>query len=122
MSTYVLTIQLTEDGVPLSGFPVQKSLTTTENGGKQVFTRANADGTFTELPIDELGVINLLYLTGNEAFAVRLNDQSDGEIPINSGGILLLFDCAIPSDATSKAALENDSGNTVTVTMIAGGA
>lgn len=122
MSTiYQVTVDIKEDGVRLPGFPVVKSVTVTESKGKQVFSRADATGVYTELPLEELAGVNVLFVQADQAVALRFNDQSDADLPLNQNGILLLVDGGIPSGATNKAALENDSGSATTVTMVSGG-
>ena len=121
MATFAITVTVTEDGVTLPGYPITKSKVVTETKGRQQFSRPNAASTYTDLPLGELGDVNVLVVTADQATSVRLNDQSNGSIPLNSGGLLILFDAAIPSGATSKASLENASGSAATVTMVAGG-
>jgi len=120
-TTYVVTIDIKEDGQRLSGFPMVKTVTVAETKGKQVISRADADNTFTELPVQELGSIELLLVTADQAFNLRFNDQSDSNLPVSSGGLVLLVDCDIPSGASNKVALENESGSAAAVTVLSGG-
>lgn len=121
MAVFQVTVDIKEDGVKLPGFPIVKSVTVTESKGKQVFIRADATGVYTELPLEELGGVSVLLVQADQAVALRFNDQSDSDLPLNANGLLLLVDAGIPSGATNKAALENDSGSNANVTMVAGG-
>lgn len=121
MATFQVTIDIKEDGVKLPGFPIVKSVTTTETSGKQSFVRSDASGVYTELPIAELAGVSVLFVQATQATALRFNDQSDSDLPLNANGVLLLVDAAIPSVATNKAAIENASGSDATVVMVAGG-
>lgn len=121
MPVFNLTINFTEDGQPLPGFPIVQSKSVPESQGKQTISRPDDTGVYTELPLGELGVVSVLYVTADQPVALRFNDQTDGDLPLNAGGIMLLFDGNIPDTATLKAALENDSGSVATVTVISGG-
>lgn len=115
---FVLTAK--EDGQTLPGFPLTVSVTTTESLGRNTVERANAVGYF-ELPLGDLDGVSVLFVRADQDTNLRFNDQSDGGLPINANGYLLLVDGAIPSGATSKASIENNSGNTATITQIAAG-
>lgn len=121
MPIYQLTVNLTEDGTPLNGFPIVQSKTVAESKGRQTVIRPDAAATFTELPLTDLGALNVLLIQSDQPTTLRFNDQSDAGIPLNSNAILLLFDSEIPSGATSKASLENASGSNATVVLTAGG-
>lgn len=121
MAIFQLTINLTEDGRQLTGFPIVKSKTVNESKGRQSIKRPDAAATFTELPLTDLNAVNVLVLQSDQDTTVRFNDQSDAGIPLNANAVLVLFDSEIPSGATLKAALENASGSEATVVMIAGG-
>ena len=121
MAVFQVTVDIKEDGVRLPGFPIIKSATVTETKGKQIVNRVSATGVYTELPLAELGAIEVLLVQADEATALRFNDQSDSDLPLKANGLLLLVDSEIPSGATNKAALENDSGSVTTVTVVAGG-
>lgn len=119
--SYQVTIDIKQDGSRMPGFPLTKTMSVTESKGKAVIQRADADDTFTELPLQELTSIEVLYVTANEAFNLRINDQSDSHIPMDADGVLLLIGANIPSGASNKVALENESGSTAEVTIVAGG-
>lgn len=121
MPVYNVTINITEDGAPLPGFPLVKSKTVTESGGKQTYSRPDAAATWTELALTDLGQINVLFVQLDQAYNMRFQDQTDEGLDMNANGIILLIDAAIPSGAALKAAVENGSGSAATVTQVAGG-
>lgn len=120
-STYTVTVDIKEDGKRLPSFPVTKSVTPTESGGRQQFSRPDDSGTYTELPLGELAGVSVLFVQADQAVTLRFNDQSDGGVPLAANGLLLLVDGAIPSGAASKASLENASGSAAVVTTVSGG-
>ena len=68
------------------------------------------DTTFSELlGTGEFSTITALLITSDRAIKLRLNDQSDGHIPISAAGWVVLTDVAI-DDATSKVKVNNNSG------------
>ena len=121
MSSLVLTVNLTEDGSSVPGFPITRTVTSSEVTGRQTFTRADGGG-YVELPISELGAINFCVLTTTEDVTIRFNDQTDQGLPLDSNGVLVLATCDIPSGATNKIEVDNSSGNTATLTAYVGGA
>lgn len=120
MALLKLTVSLTENGTPVPGFPITRSLTSSETTGEQTFTRADGGG-YIELPLAELGAINALVLTTDQDVALRFNDQTDGSLPLDANGVLVLITSNIPTGATSKISLSNASGSTSTHTAYIGG-
>lgn len=120
MASLVLTINLTEDGSSIPGFPISRTVTSTETTGRQTFTRATGGG-YLELPIAELADVNLVVLTTDKDVTVRFNDQSDGGLPLDANGVLVLATCDIPTAATSQISVSNASGETATLTAYVGG-
>lgn len=121
MASLVLTVNLTEDGASVPGFPLSRTITSTEVTGRQTFTRATGGG-YVDLPAGELGALNLVILTTDEDVSLRFNDQSDGSIPLDANGIIVMAGVDIPSNATSKGSIDNSSGQTATHTAYIGGA
>lgn len=121
MASLVLTINLTEDGVTVPGFPLTRTVTSTEVTGKNTYTRASGGG-YVELPLAELGAINFAVVTTDQDITIRFNDQSDAGLPLDANGVLVLATCDIPTGATNKIEADNSSGNTANVTSYIGGA
>ena len=119
-STYTLTLSLKEDGAELTGFPISATLTVDESKGSAIFTRPDS-ASYTELDLGEIGEVNLLFVKPSLDSALRFNDQTDGSLPINADGFLLLWNGAIPTGATSKASLQTNTGSIATVRQVAGG-
>ena len=120
MATLQLTISLTEDGANVPGFPITRSVTASETTGKQTFTRATGGG-YVELPLAELGAINALVMTTDADVTLRFNDQTDGGLPLDANGVIVLITSDIPTGATSKISVDNASGGTSTHTAYIGG-
>lgn len=119
-TTWTVTVTIKEDGVTVPGFPVTKTLATTESAGKQIMARADGAG-YVDLPLSELGNVDLLYVESDQALTLRFNDQSDAGIPLDASGLLLAVGISIPSGATSKASADNSSGSAAEVVQVAGG-
>lgn len=121
MATLQLTINLTEDGATVPGFPITRSVTSTEVTGRQTFQRATGGG-YLELPaLSELADVNFVVLTTNKDVTVRFNDQSDGGLALDANGVLVIATCDISGSATSQVSVSNASGETATLTAYVGG-
>lgn len=120
MATLQLTVNLTEDGTVVPGFPITRSVTSSETTGKQTFVRATGGG-YVELPLAELGAINALVLTTDVDVTLRFNDQTDGGLPLDANGLIVLITSDIPSGASSKISVSNASGGNATHTAYIGG-
>lgn len=115
-----ITLTIKEDGQTLNGFPLVKTITVTESKGRQFIERADGGG-FVELPLTDLNGLEFFFVQADQAYTMRFNDQSDAGIPMAINSLMLIMGGAIPSGATNKAALDNSSGSTANVTVIAGG-
>lgn len=121
MASLVLTINLTEDGDQVPGFPISRTVTSSEVTGKNTYTRADGAG-YVELPLAELGAINFAIVTTDKDITIRFNDQTDAGLPLDANGVLVLATCDIPTGATNKIEADNSSGETTTITSYIGGA
>ena len=120
MPNLQFTLDVKEDGQTLPGFPLTKTVVTTESLGRSVVNRTSGAGFF-ELPLGGLDTVTVLFVQADQDTVLRFNDQSDAGLPLTANGYLLLVDGAIPSGATSKASLENTSGSAAEVKQIAAG-
>ena len=120
MATFTITIDVKEDGQSLPNFPVTKTVTTTESGGKATISRPDS-ASFTELPLGDLDGISVLYVESSEAYALRFEDQTDAGLPMSANGVCLLVNSNISSGATNKAALQTNTGSASTVQVVAAG-
>ena len=120
MPTLQWTLDVKEDGQTLPGFPLTKTVVTTESLGRNVVNRTSGAGFF-ELPLGDLDTVTILFVQADQDLVIRFNDQSDAGLPITANGFIALVDVAIPSGATSKASIENTSGSTAEVKQIAAG-
>lgn len=121
MASLKLTVSLTEDGVLVPGFPLTRTVTSAETTGKQTFTRASGGG-YLELPmLSELADVNFVFLTTTHDVTVRFNDQTDGGLPLDANGVLIIATSDILGSATSQVSVSNASGQTATLTAYCGG-
>lgn len=120
MAILQFTINLTEDGSQVPGYPITRSVVSSEITGKQTFVRATGGG-YVELPLAELGAINSIILTTDVDISIRFNDQSNGSLPLDANGVLVLATCDIPTGASSKISVDNSSGGNATITAYIGG-
>jgi len=77
MRTFTMTLTITEDGAKLPGFPIVKTINVTESKGYQKINRISAAG-FTELPLEDLGNINVLLFSADQDTDFQLNDRPSG--------------------------------------------
>lgn len=120
MPTFTITMDIKEDGASLPGFPVTKSVTATESGGKATVSRPDS-ASFTELPLTDLGGVSILYIEADQAYSLRFEDQSDAGLPMAANGVCLLVNSNISSGATNKAALQTNTGSAATVQVVKAG-
>ena len=120
MPVYRLTIELTQDGQRLPGFPLTRSKDVPDTAGLQEFVRASSAG-FNEIQFPELGDLNIFVYTADQVTTLRFNDQTDAGIPLNANSLVVLFDSNILSTATTKVSMENNSGSNATITTLGGG-
>lgn len=120
MSTFTVTISIKEDGQELPGFPITKSVTTTESKGKATISRPDS-ASFTELPLTDLGGVSVLYVEADQTYTMRFEDQSDAGLPMSANGAILIVNGNISSGATNKAALQTNTGSAAAVTVVAAG-
>ena len=109
MPNLKVTVQVEIDGVPLSGFPLVRRLEMDE--AQQFNYEKAADGdtiTFTALPAGELTAIQALIIRNDIPVTVRLDNQTDAGIELNSGGLLLLVDATIDAGAGALNAKLNN--------------
>lgn len=119
-SNHHITVLYEIDGQLVQGFPLIRRKSTDEVQGPQKFERADGGG-FVALPSAEMAELQVLLVKANEQVTLRLDGQSDAGIVINAGGFVLLFDVDIDDGASTNATLDNQSGSTATVELIAGG-
>ena len=120
MAVFNITISVKEDGQELTGFPITKSVTVLESGGRSSISRPDS-ASYTELPLTDLGSITVLYVEADQDYTLRFNDQTDAGLPFSANGVFLMVNGNIPSGATNKASLLTNTGSAATVLMASGG-
>lgn len=77
---------------------------------------------FAALPTSELDEIQVLFVKSDKATTYRLDGATDTGIPLNAGGFYLIFNADIDAGAgASNAKVNNNSGATATIDVLAGG-
>jgi len=122
-SSLKIVLSVEKDGVPVAGFPFVRRLVVDE---LQEFAYEQANHgdavTFSAVPADQLGEIQVLVLRSDKLVTLRLDGQSDAGIVVNAGGLVLLVDADVDAGAgASNAKLNNNSGATATIRGLAGG-
>lgn len=75
------------------------------------FDYTQADGaSFVAVPFAPITTIQALVLRSDKDVTVRLNGQTDAGIPLNAGGILIVYDSAM-----TGATVRNQSGDTASI-------
>jgi hypothetical protein len=115
-----VTILAEVDGKLIDGFPIIRRVSTDEFVGLQKIERASGGG-YVALPTSELAELRVLFVQADQAVTLRLDGQSDAGIPLLAGGLALLAGVDIDAGASTNALLENSSGSTANVKVMAAG-
>jgi hypothetical protein len=87
-----MTFSLKLDGQAYPGFPLVRRLQVDEIA--PLGFEQDALAGYTALS-GVFGSLSVVVLTTDQALLARCNNQSNGSIPINAGGLVVLFDVAI---------------------------
>ena len=87
-----MTLSLKMDGIPYPGFPLSRRLQVDEVAPLGYEQDASTGYTSLAALFASLSVV---VLTTDQALSLRINNQSNGSIPLNSGGLVVVFDGAI---------------------------
>ena len=90
--TLELTLSLKMDGLAYPGFPLSRRLLVDEVVPLGFEQDAGVGYSSLTALLTLLGVA---VLTTDQSLSVRLNNQSTGSIPLNPGGLLVIFDGAL---------------------------
>lgn len=103
------------NGRIVNGFPLEATAVVPQLQGFN-FNRLVQDA-YQALPAGFIGTSNLIVVRAvNAPIALRFGGQADSEIPINPGGLMLVFLAAAPaSDAKLKNLDEEDSAKVLGV-------
>lgn len=117
MPNLKVTITIEEDNRLLPGFPIIRRYVSNQ-ADLLAFQQATgvAFATAPGIPTS-LTALNALYLTADQATAVRFNNA--GVIPLNANGMIIILDANVT--AAPVAEIQNNSGSTANIKgMIAG--
>jgi hypothetical protein len=102
-----LTLSVKMDGQAYPGFPLARRLQVDEVVPLGFEQDAGAGYTALTGALASLGIV---ILTTDQALSVRANNQSTGSLPLNAGGLLVLFDATVDT-ATLLSVLNSGSTN-----------
>ena len=114
--TLEMTLSLKMDGLPYPGFPLSRRLQVDEVASLGYEQDAGAGYTNLAAVFTSLSVV---VLTTDQALSLRCNNQSNGSIPLNSGGLVVVFDGAI--DTATLLSVLNSGGTNANMNGILGG-
>lgn len=116
MPSVTVEVRILIDDEPVRGHPIVRRLTVDELQSAKPYEKASGAG-FVDLPLGELGTLQLLLVEPDQATTYRFADGAAGNITLAANGLLLLVNCsqaAVPE-------VENTSGNTAKIRVQAGG-
>ncbi len=87
-----MTLSLKMDGLAYPGFPLSRRVQVDEVA--PVGYEQDAGAGYTALS-GVFGSLSVVVLTTDQALSLRMNNQSNGSLPLNSGGVVVVFDGAI---------------------------
>src|SRR5947209_2145026 len=106
------TVSLEVDGVPLAGFPIQRRVTFNEGVGLDYQKAADGNATtFTSIPESELPVVQALILKVDSLINLRLNGQTNGLVPVNPGGFIVIFDGNLSAGVATNVTVNNPAAS-----------
>lgn len=117
---YEITVSVKQNGVEVFGAPVRRRLEVDEGLGPIRYERATGGG-YVSLPITVLDEVQFLLVRTDQQVTLRLDAQSDAGLVLNAGALLLILDADMDAGASTNATLDNSSGNTANIDVIAGG-
>jgi hypothetical protein len=106
---FEIEISIKQDGAPLPRFPLIRRIQTVE--GQTIATsKAGGDGAgiYVVVPgADAIPALQGFVLSSDSAVNLRLNGQSNGSVPLNAGGIMILIDGNLAAGATTNLTINN---------------
>ncbi len=111
-----MTLSLKLDSQPYPGFPLTRRLQVDEVTPLGYEQDAGAGYTALSGVFASLSVV---VLTTDQALSLRLNNQSNGNIPLNAGGLVVVFDGAI--DTGTLLSVLNSGGTNASMNGLLGG-
>ena len=73
------------------------------------------------IPTTQLGELQVLAITADQALTIRLDGQSDAGVVLAARGLLLIVDGDLDAGASTNATIDNSSGSTAQVSGLGGG-
>jgi hypothetical protein len=108
MDSYEVTLNVKRNGVPVDALSIVKRIEVDEAQQFAYEKAADNDATtFTAMPTDQIGTIQLLVVKADRAVTLRLDAQSDAGIELNAGGMLIVMDATINAGVSTNAKINN---------------
>jgi hypothetical protein len=99
---YLLSVELTEDNLPLVGFPYVRAFEAADHQPWDYLAPSTPIVAYRTAPPTRLAEIDGAVFWTDKAICVRLNGQIDGEIVLDAGGLLALWDCVLDDSPVSN--------------------
>lgn len=120
MPVFELTLSLKQNGVEVFGTPIRRRLEVDESTGVVEYEKATGGG-YAALPTSIMDELNLLVVRTDKAVTLRLDGQSDAGLALQAGGLVIIVDADIDAGATTNVTVDNSSGDTALIKVLAGG-
>ena len=117
MPNALLEINISIDDQPIRGFPIVRRVTLDEVQAALPYEKATGGG-FVDLPvIGELTTKQFLLFQGDKALSLRFGSGAAGDLVLAANAIVLVVD----ANHTADLEVDNSSGSTAKIKVIAGG-
>lgn len=120
-TTYDITVSIKVRGQEVLGAPIIIRQVCDESTGPMRYEQVHHATDFVALPSTILDEIQLLVLRADQPITARLDDQEDAGISFTANGLLLLVGADIDAGAALNLLIQNASGNTAQMTVLAAG-
>jgi hypothetical protein len=117
VANLLVEVNVTLDDQPVRGFPITRRVTLDEVQAATPYEKATGGG-FVDLPvIGELTTKQFLLFQGDKALSLRFGSGAAGDIALAANALVLVVD----ANHTADIEVDNSSGSTAKIKVIAGG-
>ncbi len=119
---FILTAKVDGKILEQFGLPLRRRIVVDEIQGMGPYEKADDSDstTFTTAPIQQVGTVQALMLTGTQAITLRLDGQSDAGIALGADGLLFIVGGTIDAGAATNVTV-NANGAASDVSGFAAG-
>ena len=118
MPVFELELSIKIDGQLMPAFPLVKRFQAVE-GAMLATQKAGGDvaGTYVVVPGTQMSAaLQGLAIASDQAVLIRLNGQTNADIALNAGGLLIVFDGSLNAGASTNATISNTGANPANLT------